>query len=57
MVRDFSRFALQIYGMHKTKDEQRAYCKEIMLIRSEETMPSTTASGKNMSMPSTVNTR
>ena len=33
MVRDFARFALQIYGMHNTKDEQRAYCKEIMLIR------------------------
>ncbi|MGB5218571.1 MAG: acyl-CoA dehydrogenase family protein [Smithella sp.] len=35
MVRDFSRFALQIYGMHNTKDEQRAYCKEIMLIKSQ----------------------
>lgn len=33
MVRDFARFALQIYGMHNTKDEQRAYCKEIMLIK------------------------
>jgi acyl-CoA dehydrogenase len=33
MVRDFARFALQIYGMHGTRDEQRAFCKEIMLIR------------------------
>ena len=33
MVRDFARFALQIYGMHGTRDEQRVYCKEIMLIR------------------------
>jgi acyl-CoA dehydrogenase len=35
MVRDFSRFALQIYGVHNTKDEQRAFCKDIMLIKSE----------------------
>ena len=35
MVRDFARFALQIYGMHNTKEEQRAYCKEIMLIKSQ----------------------
>ena len=35
MVRDFARFALQIYGMHNTKDEQRAYCKEIMLIKAQ----------------------
>jgi acyl-CoA dehydrogenase len=35
MVRDFSRFALQIYGMDNTKDEQRAYCKEIMLIKAQ----------------------
>jgi acyl-CoA dehydrogenase len=35
MVRDVSRFALQIYGMHNTKEEQRAYCKEIMLIKSQ----------------------
>lgn len=35
MVRDFARFALAIYGMHNTKDEQRAYCKEIMLIKSQ----------------------
>ena len=35
MVRDFSRFALQIYGMHNTKEEQRAFCKEIMLIKSQ----------------------
>jgi len=33
MVRDFASFALQIYGMHNTKEEQRAYCKEIMLIK------------------------
>jgi len=33
MVRDFTRFALQIYGMHNTKDEQRSFCKEIMLIK------------------------
>jgi acyl-CoA dehydrogenase len=35
MIRDFSRFALQIYGMDNSKDEQRAYCKEIMLIKSQ----------------------
>ena len=35
MVRDFTRFALQIYGMHNTKDEQRVYCKEIMLIKAQ----------------------
>ena len=35
MVRDFARFALQIYGMHNTKDEQRAYCKDIMLIKAQ----------------------
>ncbi|MGD0278296.1 MAG: acyl-CoA dehydrogenase family protein [Smithella sp.] len=35
MVRDFARFALQIYGMSNTKDEQRAYCKNIMLIRAQ----------------------
>ncbi len=33
MVRDFASFALQIYGMNNTKDEQRAFCKEILLIR------------------------
>ncbi len=33
MVRDFSHFALQIYGNHSTKDEQRAFCKDIMLIK------------------------
>ena len=32
MVRDFARFSLQIYGMHNTKEEQRTYCKEIMLL-------------------------
>ena len=35
MVRDFSRFALQIYATHNTRDDQRAFCKDIMLIRSE----------------------
>lgn len=35
MVRDFARFALQIYGMNNTKDDQRAYCKDIMLIKAE----------------------
>jgi len=33
MVRDFALFALQIYFNHNTKDEQRAFCKEIMLIK------------------------
>ena len=33
MVRDFALFALQIYYNHNTKDEQRSYCKEIMLIK------------------------
>lgn len=33
MVRDFAHFALQIYGNHSTKDEQRVFCKEIMLIK------------------------
>jgi acyl-CoA dehydrogenase len=33
MVRDFSHFALQIYANHATRDEQRPYCKDIMLIR------------------------
>ena len=33
MVRDFALFALQIYYNHNTKDEQRAFCKEIMLIK------------------------
>jgi acyl-CoA dehydrogenase len=35
MVRDFARFGLQIYGTHSTKDEQRAYCKDIMLIKAQ----------------------
>ncbi len=35
MVRDFAGFALQIYGMHETKDEQREYCRKIMLIKSQ----------------------
>jgi len=34
MVRDFSAFALQIYGKHTTNDTQRGYCREIMLILS-----------------------
>jgi acyl-CoA dehydrogenase len=33
MVRDFARFALQIYGTHGTKDEQRPFCTKIMLIK------------------------
>lgn len=33
MVRDFALFALQIYYNHSTKDEQRDFCKEIMLIK------------------------
>ncbi len=32
MVRDFAAFALQIYGNHSIRDEQRSFCKEIMLI-------------------------
>ena len=35
MVRDFARFALQIYGMENTKEEQQAYCKQIMEIRAQ----------------------
>jgi acyl-CoA dehydrogenase len=33
MVRDFARFALEIYGMHASREEQRAFCREIMLIK------------------------
>ncbi|HRS96893.1 MAG TPA: acyl-CoA dehydrogenase family protein, partial [Smithella sp.] len=33
MVRDFTKFALQIYGMHNTKDQQRDFCRQIMLIK------------------------
>ena len=33
MVRDFARFALQIYGLSNCRDEQRTFCREIMLIR------------------------
>ena len=33
MVRDFAHFALQIYGMHAARDDQRAFCREIMLVR------------------------
>ena len=33
MVRDFARFALQIYGLPGTRDEQRVFCQEIMLVR------------------------
>ena len=33
MVCDFARFALQIYGNHNTRDDQRPFCKEIMLIK------------------------
>jgi len=33
MVRDFAKFALQIYGMHNAKEDQQAFCREIMLIK------------------------
>ena len=33
VVRDFAHFALQIYDNHSTQETQRAYCKDIMLIR------------------------
>ncbi len=33
MVRDFARFALQIYDVPSTKAEQRLLCSEIMLVR------------------------
>jgi acyl-CoA dehydrogenase len=33
MVRDFARFAMQIYGNHSSKDAQRDYCVKIMLIK------------------------
>ncbi|MGC9325900.1 MAG: acyl-CoA dehydrogenase family protein [Desulfomonilia bacterium] len=33
MVRDFALFALQIYGNHSAKDEQRTYCTKIMQIK------------------------
>ena len=33
MVRDFASFALQIYGMNTTKEDQREFCRKIMLIR------------------------
>jgi acyl-CoA dehydrogenase len=33
MVRDFSSFALQIYGNHNTREEQRPFCKDIMLVK------------------------
>lgn len=33
MVRDFAHFALQIYGNHSSRDEQRDYCTKIMLIK------------------------
>ncbi len=36
MVRDFARFALQIYGLPNCRDEQRTFCREIMLIRPAE---------------------
>ena len=35
MVRDFARFALQIYGMHNTREDQRDYCRQIMLIKAQ----------------------
>ena len=33
MVRDFARFAMQIYGNHSSRDAQRDYCVKIMLIK------------------------
>jgi acyl-CoA dehydrogenase len=33
MVRDFARFALQVYGLPNSREEQRAFLREIMLIR------------------------
>jgi len=33
MVRDFTHFALQIYGNHNTTDEQREFCTKIMHIK------------------------
>ncbi|MBW2596819.1 MAG: acyl-CoA dehydrogenase, partial [Deltaproteobacteria bacterium] len=33
MVRDVAQFALQIYGNHSSRDEQREYCTKIMLIK------------------------
>jgi acyl-CoA dehydrogenase len=35
MVRDFARFALQIYGLHNTRDDQRDHCRQIMLIKAQ----------------------
>jgi acyl-CoA dehydrogenase len=36
MVRDFARFAHQIFGMHKTRDDQREYFTKIMMILSAQ---------------------
>lgn len=33
MVRDFAAFALEIYDNHLTSDNQRAFCRDIMLVR------------------------
>jgi acyl-CoA dehydrogenase len=33
MVRDFARFALQIYGLPNTREAQREFCRDILLIR------------------------
>jgi acyl-CoA dehydrogenase len=33
MVRDFARFALEIYGNHSATDEQRGFCAKIMQIK------------------------
>lgn len=35
MVRDFARFAHQIFGMNKTREDQRGYFTKIMMIRSQ----------------------
>jgi len=33
MVRDFSQFAMQVYGNHSSTDSQREYFARIMLIK------------------------
>ena len=36
MVRDFASFGLEIYDIHVTSDAQREFCKQIMLLRPEQ---------------------
>ena len=36
MVRDFASFGLEIYDIHVTNDAQREFCKQIMLLRPEQ---------------------